>query len=48
MLKENEPDLDVMSLFSKKLQEVDPDLRNDLIDALRRPKKVVELLDALF
>lgn len=48
MFKENEPDLDSLKIYQNKLKEVDSDLRNDLIDAIRNPKEVEEIWDAPF
>ncbi len=46
--KKDEPDLDTLKIFQDRLKDVDPDLRNDLIDAMRKPKEVEELWDAPF
>lgn len=48
MFKENEPDLDAMGSFLKKLQEVDPALIDDMVEAMRTPQVVDELWDAPF
>lgn len=48
MFKENEPDLDALGSFLKKLQEVDPDLKDDIIEAMRTPQVVDELWDSPF
>lgn len=47
-IKKNELDLDSLKIFLDRLKDVDPDLRNDLIDAMRNPKEVEELWDAPF
>lgn len=46
--KKDEPDLDTLKIFLDRLKDVDPDLRNDLIDAMRNPKEVEELWDSPF
>lgn len=48
MFKENEPDLDAMSSFLKKLHEIDPDIKDDMIESMRNPNVVVELWDSPF